>query len=68
MGLLFYRYLIVELGEKKLSLPKFAEILENIKLAIVRGEGKEAEIVVEDMNAQQARIFGVFRLDRFVPQ
>lgn len=67
IGLLFYRYLLAELKEKQLSLPKLAEILDGIRLAVVQEEGMKARIVVEEMTAQQARIFSKLELDRFVP-
>ena len=68
MGLLLYRYLLVELSFERLSLPRFAAILEGIRLAIVKEEEKKACIVVEEMTAEQARIFSALQLDRFVPK
>jgi len=67
IGLLFYRYLLAELKEKQLSVQKLAEILDGIRLAVVQGEGLKARIVVEEMTAEQARIFSKLNLDRFVP-
>ena len=68
MGLLLYRYLLLELSFERLSLPRFAAILEGIRLAIVKEEEKKACMVVEEMTAEQARIFSALQLDRFVPK
>lgn len=67
MGLLFYRYLLIELKEEQLSLPKLAELLDGIRLAVVQENGKKAQIIIEEMTPEQARIFSKLKLDRFVP-
>lgn len=67
IGLLFYRYLLAELKENQLSVQKLAEILDGIRLAVVREEGMKARMVVEEMTVEQARIFSKLELDRFVP-
>jgi len=68
MGLLLYRYLLVELSYKQLSLPRLAAMLDGIRLAVVKEEEKKACIVVEEMTAEQAHIFSTLQLDRFVPK
>jgi len=68
MGLLLYRYLLVELSYKQLSLPSLAAMLDGIRLAVVKEGEKKACIVVEEMTAEQARIFSTLQLDRFVPK
>ena len=68
MGLLLYRYLLVELSYEQLSLPRLAKMLEDIRLAVVKEGEKKAHIVVEEMAAEQAHIFSTLQLDRFVPK
>ena len=66
MGLLLYRYLLVELSYEKLSLPRLAVMLDGIRLAVVKEGEKKACIVVEEMTAEQSHIFSALQLDRFV--
>jgi len=68
MGLLLYRYLLVELSYEKLSLPRLAVMLDGIRLAVVKEGEKKACIVVEEMTAEQSHIFSALQLDRFVPK
>lgn len=68
MGLLLYRYLLVELSYENLSLPRLAVILDGIRLAVVKEGEKKACIVVEEMTAEQSHIFSALQLDRFVPK
>jgi len=68
MGLLLYRYLLVELSYEQLSLPRLATMLDGIRLAVVKEGEKKACIVVEEMTAEQSHIFSALQLDRFVPK
>ena len=43
-------------------------IKSGIRLAVVKEEERTAHIVVEQMTAEQARIFSTLQLDRFVPK
>ncbi|MCL5963784.1 MAG: IS1634 family transposase [Candidatus Thermoplasmatota archaeon] len=67
MGLLLYRYIASEIGEKNISVERLAEILDRIKIAVVKEEGNKAEMVVEEMEKESANIFSRLRLDRYVP-
>lgn len=67
MGLLLYRFILLELDEDKLSLPKLVDILERIRIAVVRDDVKKPKMVVEEMGAEEAKIFTKLNLARFLP-
>jgi len=67
MGLLLYRYLLWEIREDRLTLPRLVEILERIRLAIVTDE-KKPRMVIEEMNAEELRIFTKLDLAEHFPR
>ena len=67
LGLILYRYLLWEIGDDSLSLPHMAEILDRIRLAVVADNKRKPQLVIEEMNAEEAKIFTKLNLSRYVP-
>jgi transposase len=67
IGLLMYRFILIELAIKNISPARLVENLNQIKIAIVKTTENKADIVVEEMPKNAAKIFATLRLDRFVP-
>jgi len=67
IGLLLYRFILTELAIKNISPQILVENLNQIKIAIVKTTENKADIVVEEMPKDAAKIFATLRLDRFVP-
>jgi len=68
MGLLLYRYLIWEIGDESLTLPRLAAILDRIRLAVVVRNGERPRVVVEEMGAEEVRIFNSLNLAGYIPR
>ena len=66
MGLLLYRIIMNELN-MSMSLQKLARTLEEIRIAVVKREGRKTSFVVEKMEPRAARIFSKLDLARFLP-
>lgn len=67
MGILFYRYLMWELKEYKLSREKLVENLDKIRLAIVKDKDtKKVRFVIEEMDGLQALLFSKLDLGRYL--
>ena len=66
MGLLLYRITQNEL-DMDMSLQKLAQTLAEIRIAVVKGEGRKTSIIVEKMGANAAKIFSKLNLARFLP-
>ena len=67
MGFLLLRYLQWELRELKLSMPKLVELLERIRVVLVRGPEGSPEMVLEQMDREEALVFSKLNLGRFIP-
>ena len=67
MGLLLLRYLQWELRELKLSMPKLVELLERIRVVLVRGPDGSPKMVLEQMDREEALVFSKLNLGRFIP-
>lgn len=66
LGLLLYRYLLWRIGEK-LSIPGMVDILGRIRLAVVASRERKPKIMLEEMDAEEARIFTKLNLSRYIP-
>ena len=67
MGLLLLRYLQWELRELKLSMPRLVEILERIRVVLVRSPDGTPKMVLEQMDREEALVFSKLNLGRFIP-
>ncbi len=67
MGLLLLRYLQWELRELKLSMPRLVELLERIRVVLVRGPDGSPKMVLEQMDREEALVFSKLNLGRFIP-
>ena len=67
IGMIFYRYLAWKCKYLGLSLKRLVEELERIRVALVQGKtvGK-VDLVVEEMDAKQARLFSLLDLGKFI--
>jgi transposase len=67
IGMIFYRYLAWKCKHLHLSLRRLVEELGGIRLALVQGkmEGK-VDLLVEEMDAKQARLFSLLDLGKFI--
>lgn len=69
IGLIFYRYLAWKCRHLQLSLRQLVEELGGIRLALVQGKmGGNVGLVVEEMDAKQARLFSLLDLGKFIPK
>jgi transposase len=67
IGLIFYRYLAWKCRHLQLSLRRLVEELEGIRLALVQGKmGSKVDLVVEEMDMKQARLFSLLDLGKFI--
>jgi transposase len=67
--MIFYRYLAWKCKYLGLSLKRLVEELEGIRVALVQGKmgGKgKVDLVVEEMDAKQARLFSLLDLGKFM--
>jgi len=69
IGMIFYRYLAWKCKHVRLSLRQLVEELGGIRLALVQwktgGKGK-VNLVVEEMDPKQARLFSLLDLGKFI--
>jgi transposase len=67
IGMIFYRYLAWKCKYLRLSLRRLVEELEGIRVALVQGKtGSKVDLVVEEMDAKQARLFSLLDLGKFM--
>ena len=67
IGMIFYRYLAWKCKYLQLSLRLLVEELGEIRLALVQGKtGGKVDLVVEEMDAKQARLFSFLDLGKFI--
>ena len=67
IGMLFYRYLAWKCKHLNLSIKRLVEELDDIRLALVQGnESGKVEMVVEEMDVKQARLFSLLNLGEFM--
>jgi len=67
IGMMFYRYLGWKCKYLGLSLKRLVEELGGIRLALVQGKtGGKVDLVVEEMDAKQARLFSLLDLGKFM--
>jgi transposase len=67
IGMIFYRYLAWKCKHLRLSLRRLVEELEGIRVALVKEKsGGKVEVVVEEMDAKQARLFSLLDLGKFM--
>jgi transposase len=67
MGLLLLRYLQWELRELHLSMKELVELLERIRVVLVRTEDGSPKLVMEQMGRKEALVFSRLNLGRFIP-
>ena len=67
IGMIFYRYLAWKCKYLGLSLRRLVEELEGIRVALVHGKtGGKVELVVEEMDVRQARLFSFLDMGKFM--
>jgi len=67
IGLLFYRYLAWKCKHLHMSLKRLVEELEGIRIALVKDKkGRKCELMVEEMDTTQARLFSYLNLGKFM--
>jgi len=67
IGAIFYRYLAWKCKYLGLSLRRLVEELEGIRVALVQGKaGSKVDLVVEEMDVKQARLFSLLDLGKFM--
>ncbi|MBC2708665.1 MAG: hypothetical protein HF975_16805 [ANME-2 cluster archaeon] len=67
IGMIFYRYLAWKCKYLRLSLRQLVEELEGIRVALLQGKtGGKVDLVVEEMDAKQARLFSLLDLGKFM--
>ena len=67
VGMLFYRYLAWKCKNLHLSLRRLVEELEGIRLALVREKSStKVNLVVEEMNTKQAKLFSLLDMGKFM--
>lgn len=68
LGMLFFRYLMLKVKSTGLSEVEVIEELEKIRLAIVKEKNsKKPKVMLEQMNLQQAGLFSILSLNRYMP-
>jgi len=68
IGMIFYRYLAWKCKHLGLSIGQLVEELRDIRLALVQEKsGRKVEIIVEKLDAKQARLFSLLDLGKFMP-
>jgi len=68
IGLLFYRYLAYRCKHFHISLKRLVEELSGIRIALAENKAKSGkiELVVEEMDSTQARLFSHLNLGKFI--
>jgi transposase len=67
IGMLFYRYLAWKCKDLSLSIKRLVEELDDIRFALVQGNvSGKVEMVVEEMDVKQARLFSLLNLGEFM--
>jgi len=67
IGMIFYRYMAWKCKHLRLSLRRLVEELEGIRVALVKEKsGGKVEMVVEEMDVKQARLFSLLDLGKFM--
>jgi len=67
IGMLFYRYLAWRCKHLRISLKLLVEELEGIRVALMKDKtGRGCELMVEEMDSRQARLFSFLDLGRFM--
>ncbi|MCG7853210.1 MAG: IS1634 family transposase, partial [Methanosarcinaceae archaeon] len=67
IGMIFYRYMAWKCKHVGLSLRGIVEELEGIRVAIVKQKtGRKVEMMMEEMNAKQVRLFYLLDLGEFM--
>jgi len=67
IGMIFYRYLAWKCKHPGLSLKRIVEELEGIRVTLVQGKtGGKVEMVVEEMDAKQAKLFSLLEMGKFI--
>jgi transposase len=65
--MIFYRYLAWKCKHLRLSLRGLVEELGGIRLALVQGKtGGKVDLVFEEMDVKQARLFSLLDLGKFI--
>ncbi len=65
--MIFYRYLAWKCKHLRLSITRLVDELEGIRLALVQEKtGRNVEMVLEEMDAKQARLFSLPDLGKFM--
>jgi transposase len=67
MGLLLLRYLQWELRELHLSMKELVELLERIRVVLVRTGDGSPKLVMEQMGREEALVFSRLNLGQFNP-
>ena len=67
MGLLLLRYLQWELRELHLSMKELVELLERIRVVLVRTGDRSPKLVMEQMGREEALVFSRLNLGQFIP-
>jgi hypothetical protein len=68
IGMIFCRYMAWKCKHLRLSIRRLVEMLEGIRVAIVKQKsGGKVGIVIEEMDAKQARLFSLLDLGEFMP-
>ena len=67
MGLLLLRYLQWELRELHLSMKELVELLERIRVVLVRTADGSPKMVLEQMGREEALVFTRLNLGRYIP-
>jgi len=67
IGMIFYRYLAWKCKDLGLSLRRIVEELEGIRVALVKQKsGRKVEMLMEEINAKQARLISVLDLGKLM--
>jgi transposase len=67
IGMIFYRYMAWKCKHLGLSLRGIVEELEGIRVALVKQKsGRKVEMMMEEMNAKQARLVSLLDLGKFM--
>lgn len=68
LGVLFFRYLMLKVKSLGMSEKKVLQELEDIRIALLKDKKtKKAKVVVERLTLEQANLFAILGLNRFVP-
>jgi len=67
VGMIFYRYLAWKCKHLRLSITRLVDVLDGIRLALVQEkDGRNVKMMVEEMDAKQARLFSLLDLGKFM--